>query len=229
MMHALYTYFLFCINILNVYQYESTLVDTMKFHIQKVNIFVYKSKFFEMSQNPQFILPIQAQNRFAKAAEENQKLKLLDESQNVIISDIQVSTFGKEEEQLLESINKIEEDIKNTDLNLLSAQNSLSDILTLQQQNSGNGNASEILKIVLPSFQSLILDLCKDAAEKGETDIAITTVFELEQKIIKIIDSLRQRGVYPETEEETLRTLESIQTHQQKIHDFIKELLVGTK
>ena len=182
-----------------------------------------------MNQNPHLILPIQAQNRFAKAAEENQKLRLIDESQNVILSDIQASTFGIEEEQLLESINKIDEDIKAADLSLQNAQNSLSDILTLQQQNSNNGNASEILKIVLPSFQSLILELCKDAAQRGETDVAITTVFELEQKVIKIIDSLRQRGVYPETEEETLRSLENAQTHQQKIHDFIKELIATTK
>lgn len=182
-----------------------------------------------MSQNTQFILPIQAQNRFAKAAEENQKLRLLDDSQNVIIGDIQTSTFGKEEEQLLDSIKKIDEDIKSTDLNLQNAQNSLSDILTLQQQSNNKGNASEILKIVLPSFQNLVLELCKDAAQRGETDVAITTVFELEQKIIKIIDSLRQRGVYPETEEETLRSLETIQTHQHKIHDFIKNLLSSTK
>lgn len=182
-----------------------------------------------MTQNNQFILPIEAQNRFAKAAEENQKLHLLDESQNIIINEIQASTFGKEEEQLIESIKKIDEDIKNTDLNIQSAQNSLSDVLALQQQNNNKGNASEILKIILPSFQNLILELCEDAAKKGETDVAITTVFELEQKIIKIVDSLRQRGVYPETEEETLRSLEKIQAHQQKIHEFIKELLGSTK
>lgn len=179
-----------------------------------------------MTERAQLLLPIEAQNRFAKAAEENQKIRLIIDSQQSIIDDVEESQA--EEEKLVESIQKIEEEIKIINNILVNSHQTLTNILYDQegrQAQNENNNVSEILKIILPSFQNLIFDLCSDAASNGSTNISITTIFELEQRIIKIIESLKQRGVYPETDEQALKGLEELQSHQQRIHTFINSFI----
>ncbi|OHS96627.1 hypothetical protein TRFO_37176 [Tritrichomonas foetus] len=179
-----------------------------------------------MEQNPQLILPIEAQNKFEKVADENHQLHLLLDSQNIILDELQ-NDPNFDEDKILDSINSVNKEIEETDLLLQKAQFALNDILLNRQQNDQKESPSEILKIILPRFQSLIFEICKNVVDNGQTNASLLMIYELEQKVIKIIDSLRQKGVYPESEADFRKYFEDMQNHHARIHAFIQDVLKG--
>ena len=180
-----------------------------------------------MDQNPQLILPIEAQNRFARAADENQKLKLLLESQKMILDDLEMNRL--DEDKLIESINEVNKEIETVTDVTKREQAVLLDLLRSKNDPKNRESASAILKIILENTQNLIFDILNNIVEDGKTNATLMIVYELEQKITRIIDSLKERGVYPETEAMAKVALEEMQAHQHKIHVFVNEILEKSK
>jgi hypothetical protein len=79
----------------------------------------------------------------------------------------------------------------------------------------------DILRSLLVSFQSVLLDLAKANAEKGEAGVPFVSIVELEDQIARTIDELYERGLYQESDAETAARTQRKQAHAQKLVDFL--------
>ncbi|OHT11128.1 hypothetical protein TRFO_04090 [Tritrichomonas foetus] len=166
------------------------------------------------------LLPTEAKNRFQQAADTNQQLELVARAQNDIIDDLSISIPDLDDIQ--KNINSTDEDLKEIDGQLTQAQEVLLELLT---SNVGaKKGPGDILKTLLSNFQTTLSAICLQAATKGQTEVSILGLMDLEDQIVKIIEDLSTRGLYPETdkaaEERTLR----MQQHTIKVIQFLKDL-----
>jgi hypothetical protein len=169
------------------------------------------------------LLPIEAQKRFERVAEENRQLKSQIEAQKIVISDLSQSLdAGDDAEKLLQALNDqltaVTQGVANSSALLLEP---LSESL-----NRGSPpNTGELLKTLVGQVQSVISDLAVHGVAEGSMSVSIIKLIELEEQIRKIIDDLQGRGLYPESDQESQARLLAMQKHTGNILKFMEDVL----
>lgn len=167
------------------------------------------------------LLPSQAKNRFQKAADENQQLEQISKAQNVIIDDLSYSI--PELDNIQKNLNSTDEDLKDVEQQLKETQEMLLELLTTNN-NSPKQDAGVILKAVLSNLQRTLTSICSQSASKGQIEVSLIGLIDLEDQIGKIIEDMSTRGIYPEDEKSTEERVQRMQLHNIKVVKFLQEI-----
>jgi hypothetical protein len=169
------------------------------------------------------LLPIEAQKRFERVAEENGQLKSQIEAQKIIISDLSQSLDATEESEKLlqvldEQLSAVTQGIANSSALLLEQ-------LSESANQGSRPSAGELLKVLVGKIQAGISDLAVKGVAEGSMSVSIIKLIELEEQIRKIIDDLQERGMYPESEQDSQARLARTQKHTAAILKFMQDVL----
>lgn len=168
------------------------------------------------------LLPTEAKNRFQKAADINQQLELVSKAQNIIIDDLSVSI--PDLDNIQKNLNEADEELKEVDDQLKQTQDILLELLSTNNNSSSKKGAGDILKTILSNLQKTLTVICSQAASKGQIDVSLFGLMDLEDQVGKIIEDMSSRGLYPETENAAVERVQRMQAHNLKVVQFLKEL-----
>jgi hypothetical protein len=166
------------------------------------------------------VLPVEAQKRFERVADENRLLKLQLDSQKVIISDLSNSLGDNDE---------IEKALQATNEHLAEVDGQLADASAmLLEQLSESGNqpapeaAGELIKLLVTKVQGCVSDLAVNGVSQGSMSVSVLGLVELEEQIRKIIEDLHDKGMYPETDEEAEARMAGTHAHTAAVLKFLQ-------
>jgi hypothetical protein len=169
------------------------------------------------------LLPVQAQKRFEKVAEENRRLTYQNDAQKVIIGELARSLPKGEE--LEKAIEETSQQLEAVDQHLSDATAVLLNTLQSAAPKLTAGNPSPLLKFVLDTVAKVLVDISAKALEEGSPSVPITSLLELEEQIRKIIEDLHDRGMYPETDDEADQRMQEIHAHTARAIDFLSSIM----
>lgn len=150
----------------------------------------------------------------------NAKMQTMSILQNeqTIMEDIECSLVNPMKAS--QKINNINKELKKIDNDILEARKYL---LALQKkEKQTHKGASDMIKMLIPLYQEALTQECLMACSKGHSDVLITNIIELEDRILTMTEKLDQRGLFPETQEERLTRVRSVLEHKEKVVGFIK-------
>jgi hypothetical protein len=166
------------------------------------------------------LLATTARDRFDSTMNAGQQLTRTDDAQKVIIGDLAESI--PDIDNLQKSLSDADAEIASLDAELGVIQRNL--LALLNEGSSAAKRPTDILKALLGSFQSVLLDLAKGSAEKGQSTVPFLDLVQLEDQIANTIDNLSERGLYPEADQETSARLQRREAHAQKLVEFLSVL-----
>jgi hypothetical protein len=169
------------------------------------------------------LLPVEAQKRYERVADENRLLKQQLDSQKVVISDVSRS---------LSDIDAVEKDLQAVAEQLALADRRRADAsaLLLEQLSSSAtedapGRPGELLKQLLSKIQLCISDLAIHGVGQGSMSISVLGLIELGEQVRKIIEELHEKGLYPETPEEEDERLARTHEHTASVLKFMQDFV----
>ena len=176
------------------------------------------------SSQDMMVVPNLAKEQLLKLSQENQQLKHLHRDQQFLMNDFLESIPDLEEvEKSIENINnKLEE----TTYQVEQAQNILFELLNQEFSKSNNfqNQVGSILSSLLKNFQSSLLKICSTSASEGNVGVSIFTLMDFEEEVSKIIETLSNKGFYPENEEQLKTRSEISHKHTNKLIEFLNQL-----
>ena len=63
----------------------------------------------------------------------------------------------------------------------------------------------------------------------GSSSVPITALLGLEDLVAKIIDDLHAKGMYPESEDESVQRMNAVEEHTARILAFLKDFVASQK
>ena len=168
------------------------------------------------------LLPTEAKNRFQKVADLNHQLDQVAKAQNTIIEDLSLSI--PELDDIQKNLNAADEDLKELNEQLTQTQGLLLELLSSPSSSTSKKGPGDILKVLLSNFQATLSTICTQHVEKGQTEVSLLGLMDLEDQIVKIIDDMSNRGLYPESETEAQQRVQKTQQHTLKVIQFLKDL-----
>ena len=168
------------------------------------------------------LLPTEAKNRFQKVADLNHQLDQVAKAQNTIIEDLSLSI--PELDDIQKNLNAADEDLKELNEQLTQTQGLLLELLSSSSSSTSKKGPGDILKVLLSNFQATLSTICTQHVEKGQTEVSLLGLMDLEDQIVKIIDDMSNRGLYPESETEAQQRVQKTQQHTLKVIQFLKDL-----
>jgi hypothetical protein len=163
------------------------------------------------------LLAASARERFQSATELSRQLSSFDHSQKVIVEELAevVPDFSTCEKALADS----DAEIDSLDSQIVQLQELLCEMLSegVHQKQSPN----DLLLELLDNCQSILLELSKESAQKGQPNVSVLEIVQLEDHITQTVDSFIERGLYPETESDAQARLEKREVHAQRLVDFL--------
>lgn len=153
---------------------------------------------------------------FAENKNERDTLESLKESQIFLLNDYLQST--KDLTTMQEQIVQLDDEIESTNHKIDESRKLLLSMLTeLQNQKS---QSSEIMKSILGTLSNAILNMASSATYS----VFVTELIQFENQIYSLIESLKSKGTFFETQEEaTMRQYIKV-NHDKKVYQFIKTL-----
>ena len=170
------------------------------------------------------ILPIEAQSRFERAAEENQRLSNVLAASNVIFGELDKTFLGEEGAKQLKAV---EEEIALVDKQLSSAQAVLMNSLSQSNSQVDASETGAILKLILSKLQRTLDTLVISSATQGSLSVPFMTMVDIEDQISKIIEDLHDRGLFPERPEQSEKRMKDTEEHMSRVLVFVKALLAA--
>jgi hypothetical protein len=180
-----------------------------------------------MSQNEaeatlQRLMALAAASResFQAASDVGRQMRHVDNAQKLIIDEIASSI--PDFEDIRKKLSAADEEIASLGSQLSQVQTAL--IAQLNSSSSGQKGPEDILRALLTTFQSLLLSLSKESAQKGLTTVSILSIIQLEDQINSTIDDLTERGLYFEADSETQARLDRREEHARQMVAFLTVL-----
>ena len=161
----------------------------------------------------------QSQADFQKSADEFNQLKNVCDAQQTILLEISDS-YPQEEDQQKE-LEYLEAQIAQIDEQLSDTQNLITE--ALQEEKESENEAGEILKTLINKFTSQLITIAANAANDGQMMILIPSLMDLEREISQTIDTLKQNGLFPETQDQAVERITKLKEHTSKVLNFMKQ------
>jgi hypothetical protein len=163
------------------------------------------------------LLATSSRDRLESVSDDNRSLSRLESAQGLILT--MLSESLPDTESLQKNLNDADKEILSLNSQLSDVENEL--FVALGANSPARTNPTDILQGFLVNFQSVLLDLSKASAEKGQPAVPFVAIIELENQIAKTIDELFDRGLYQESDTETAVRLQRREAHAQKLVDFL--------
>jgi hypothetical protein len=167
------------------------------------------------------LLPVEAQKRFERVADENRLLKQQLDSQKAVISDVSGSIADTE--AIEKDLQSVTDQLAAVDQRLAGASAILLEHLSTSANAPPAGRAGELLKQLLSKIQLCISDLAIHGVGQGSMSVSVISLIELGEQIRKIIEDLHEKGLYPETPEAAEERLASTHQHTASVLKFLQD------
>lgn len=174
--------------------------------------------------DPRAILTIatSAKDDYVEIEAQNANLKQMLDSQKVLINDFAVSMPDIDETE--KKAAELDEELSQVEEQLVQSQSILTELLQTKQPKQSSQQAETILKAVMKTFQGRVMDLTKEAVEKGQASATVFQLIDLEEEISKLIENFESKDMYPETKEENDARTQQGKEHTAKLAQYLQLL-----
>jgi hypothetical protein len=169
------------------------------------------------------LLPLEAQKRFDRLANEQRLMKLEIDAQKLVITDLTRSLGDVEE--IEKAIQETNGQLTAVDERLAQTSALLLEQLTESTNQSGDNTAKEFLKLVISKVQSSVNGLALEGVSQGTIAVSVLSVVALEDQIRKIIEDLQQKDMYPESAEDAEARVTETHQHMTAVMQFLQQFL----
>jgi hypothetical protein len=104
---------------------------------------------------------------------------------------------------------------------------SLVSALAVCQPDHRESDAEDTLKFLLPLFQGSLCEICMRMLDKGTSEVPFMQFIELEEEVRRIIEDLREKGMFPETEDQASVRMEAMGAPMNRIVVFLEQITGG--
>ena len=164
------------------------------------------------------------------AEESSEKLKKLQdecETNNETVT-VQIDVINeiidssKEVEKIPEKLRKLDSELALVDEQMDQAVSVLTQLLSEEKPKVKKDECSDLIKMIINTQKQNINDIVNDSLKVGNPYIPIVSVIEFENSLATLIQSMKDKGMFPIFDEKKdIERNEIIKAHNQKILNFM--------
>lgn len=174
------------------------------------------------------LVPIEAQNRFERAADVNQRLTSTIEAEKVVFEELAEQVLLVTEDGS-KRLKELEDQIAAVDKQIANSQAVLLSNLSQNTSQASSEETGAIMKLIITKVQKTLDTLAIASAKQGSLSVPFMTVVDIEDQLSKIIEDLHDRGLYPEQPSESDARMKATEEHMSKVLAFVKAFLAAHK
>ncbi|EAX98207.1 hypothetical protein TVAG_263240 [Trichomonas vaginalis G3] len=163
-----------------------------------------------------------AKDRYIEVEAKNNDYKLILDNQKVLINDFAQSMPDIDETE--KKMQELDNEIASIDEQLQQSQSILIQALSANKAKKESTDVSGILSNTISTLQDTLFDLGSAATSQNEFNVPIFKLIDLEESVSKIIGSLEEANLYPESEKDHAERIKRTQLHSAKLAQFLRLL-----
>lgn len=165
-------------------------------------------------------LPQQAHLRYTETMKENDSLVHALQAQEVILDDITNSIVDVNKTS--QEISSLDKELEEVEIQLNEAQDVLLELMTRSKKS--DFDPGDFLKSFMSQIYDALSETCLKAIDSNQLDVSLIDMVNIEELIMKTIDTLSSHNLYPENPDDLEKRMQQSKAHAEKIIGFLKQV-----